>query len=326
MAVEPAPEAVHLTSDRFDGVVEFPADGSQAPSDGWGRYVAAVAAQLHRRGRRPVGMTGHVTSTLPAGAGLSSSAALEVVSALALCRLADLDLAPMELAALAQDAEHQAVGVPVGIMDQAASLLGRADHAVLLDCGSLEYRHVPLPRDLSILVIDSGVSRQLEGSGYGQRRSELEAGLGALADRRPQDVDVDELDGLLAGVDDVPARRVRHVVTENARVLAAEAVLREDPVDLAELGRLFAASHASLRDEYEVSVPEVDQLVELAREHGAVAARMTGGGFGGAIVALAHTDDADSVGAAVTRAYARRCPGRAATVHRCEAADGAGER
>lgn len=314
-------DRIQLESASMAAAIDVPADGSEVPSDGWGRYVTAVAAELDALGRPPVGLMGGITSDLPRGAGLSSSAALEVVLAIALLDAADHVLPPLEVAAATQRAEHAAVGVPVGIMDQAASLLGRTDHALRLDCGSLEHRHVPLPEDLRLVIIDSGVSRTLEGSGYAQRRAELEAGLPALTGRRPQDVAPDELESLLAEVDAVPARRVRHVVTENHRVRAVEQVLTAPNVDTEALGRLFAAGHQSLRDDFEVSTPELDELVELATRNGAAAARMTGGGFGGAIVALVETDRADDVAEGVVRDYER--PGRTATVHHCRAAAGA---
>lgn len=312
-----------LHSAQADGEVDVPADGSAAPDAGWGRFVAAVAAELDALGRPPVGFTGELSSDLPQGAGLSSSAALEVVLTTALAAVADLPLAPLEVAALGRRAERRAVGVPSGIMDQAASVLGRAGHAVLLDCGTLEHRTVPLPTDHALLVIDSGVRRQLETSGYAQRTTELRAALPVLDGRRPADVDPAELDELLAGLDDVPARRLRHVVTENARVLAAEAALLAGDLDA--LGAVFAAGHASLRDDFEVSVPELDALVELSVAAGASAARMTGGGFGGAMVALAPTADADAIVERVLAGYASRFPRRTPAVHRCHAADGAGE-
>ena len=318
-------DRILLTSDRFDDPVDVSATGEDAPPSGWGRYVAAVAAELDLLGRPGVGLSGKVTSDLPDGAGLSSSAALEVGVALALCAAADFDVAPLDLAGAAQRAEHRAVGVPSGIMDQAASLLGRADHAVLLDCGSLEHRLVPLPADLALLIVDSGVSRRLEDSGYGRRRAELEEALGVLGGAAPSGVGPDEAAELAAaaGLGDVPSRRLRHVVTENARVRAVEAELTAPGgPDPGRLGQLFAEGHASLRDDFEVSIPELDLLVELAVGGGAAAARMTGGGFGGAIVALVERERVHDVGAAVEAAYKGRT-GRTATVHVCRAADGA---
>ncbi len=318
----PGGQRLRLRSAQADGELDLAADGSEVPPAGWGRFVAAVAAELDVLGRAPVGFTGELRSDLPQGAGLSSSAALEVVLTIALADAAGLNLEPLEVAKLGRRAEHRAVGVPSGLMDQAASVLGRADHAVLLDCATLEHRTVPLPPDHELLVIDSGVRRELETSGYAERTEQLRAALPVLAGRRPAEVHPDELPTLLAGLDELPARRLRHVVTENARVLAAEAALRAD--DLEALGAVFAAGHASLRDDFEVSVPELDTLVELAQQAGASAARMTGGGFGGAIVVLVPAARAEGLAEEVLEGYARRHPQRAVAVHRCRAADGAG--
>ena len=317
-------DAIALTSDREPQAVTVPADGSETPPEGWGRYVAAVAAELHALGRPPVGLRGHLTADLPSGAGLSSSASLEVVVGLALCTAAEFELDRLDLARACQRAEQRAVGVPCGIMDQAAAVLGARDHAVLLDCATLAHSLVPLPKDLALVVIDSNVSRRLEDSAYGRRRAELEEALVALHGRSPATVDPAEVADIVAraGLDDVPARRLRHVVTENARVRAAAEVL-PDSDRRAELRALFADSHASLRQDFEVTVPETDLLVELCLEAGAVAARMTGGGFGGAVVALADAAHADELGEAVARSYGERQDRCKASVHQCRAGDGA---
>jgi len=257
----------------------------------WRRYVEAVVDELDALGRPRVAIRGALTSTLPIGAGLSSSAALEVVLGCALCAFAEFVVEPLELAQALRRAEHAAVGVPSGLMDQAASLLGRAGHALLLDTGSLKYEYVPMPPELVLVIVDSGVARTLAGSGYAERKRELEAG---------------------------DPRRRRHVETENERVLAVVDALRRDDRDA--LGALFRAGHESLRDDLEVTTPELDRLVELAREHGAVAARMTGGGFGGAIVALAERAHADALAASVLASYGRK--GRA---YVCEPSAGARE-
>jgi galactokinase len=291
-----ASENVRLESEVFDGTVDIAADGA-GENRGWGRYVAAVVAELAALGRPPVGFEGRLRSTLPAGAGLSSSAALEVATALALCAVADFVLEPLELAQACRRAEHRAVGVPSGILDQAASLLGRRDQALLLDTGTLEYRHVPLPPDLAVVIVDSGLRRQLEHSGYAARHRELQAG---------------------------DARRLRHVSTENDRVREVVRGLEHTPVDLVALGRLFRAGHESLRDDFEVSTPELDLLVELAYDAGAVAARLTGGGFGGSIVALTAVDEAPLIAGSILSAYRARVDAPAA-VHVTRAADGARE-
>ncbi len=314
-------DRIRLTSDGADEVVDVTADGTETPAEGFGRFVAAVAAELDLIGRAPVGLSGSISSDLPQSAGLSSSAALEVVVATALCEAAGFALEPLDLAALCRAAEHRAVGVPSGIMDQAASVLGRAGHGVLLDCGTLEHRLVALPEDHALLIMDSGVRRRLESSGYGQRTQELQAALHVLDGRRPADVDPDELPALLQGLESVPARRLRHVVTENARVRQAAAAFEDG--DLAAIGAIFAAGHASLRDDFEVSIPELDALVELAVDAGAVAARMTGGGFGGAAIALVAEDRAAHLGEVVMDGYRQRFPRSDGAMHPCRAADGA---
>ncbi|MFT5221824.1 MAG: galactokinase [Glaciecola sp.] len=321
-------DRIVLASGLDGAQVDLAADGSQTPDTGWGRYVAAVAAELADLGRAPVGMRGQLQSDLPTGSGLSSSAALEVALGLALCAAADLDLEELALAAAMQRAELRGVGVPCGIMDQAASVLGARDHAVFLDCSTLDHRLVPLPVDLDLVIVDSGVRRELGASAYAQRRTELEAALVALGGRRPQDVDPGELEELAyrAALDDVSQRRLRHVVTENARVGRVETALTgPGGADRQALGELFAHGHASLRDDFEVSVRELDVLVEIARTSGAVAARMTGGGFGGAIVALVEHGRVDDVVEGIVAAYADACPDRTATVIVTQASDGAGE-
>jgi galactokinase len=245
--------------------IELAADGTGA-THGWGRYVAAVAQELGTLGRPAVGIEGEIEADLPQGAGLGSSGAFEVVVALALCAVADFELDALDLAGACQRAEQRAVGVPSGILDQAASLLGREGAALLLDCGTLQHRWVGLPVELAIVVVDSGEKHSHEASGYADRRRELEAGHPA---------------------------RVRHVRTENERVRSAVEALERD--DISALGPLFAASHASLRDDYEVSTPTLDRLVEAALEAGALGARLTGGGFGGSVLAVAEHSRADAV-------------------------------
>jgi galactokinase len=243
-----------------------PADRIELDAPGGERFVEAVSAELAALGRPDVGISGSVAADLPQAAGLGSSGAFAVAVALALCDVAEFELEPLELALACQRAELRAVGVPSGILDQAASLLGREGSALLLDCGSLEHRWVPLPEELTLLVLDSGERHSLEHSAYGDRRRELEAG---------------------------DPRRVRHVQTENERVRETVAALERG--DVRALGPIFAAGHASLRDDYEVSTPTLDKLVDAALAAGAFAARMTGGGFGGSIVALAEPTRAAGV-------------------------------
>jgi galactokinase len=298
------PEAIRLRSLARPEALELDPDGSErGPVTGWARYAAAVARLLAERGRPPVGVDGEVASTVPIGAGLASSAALDVAVALALCRAAGFELPPLELARLAQEAERLAVGVPCGLMDPAVSLLARRGHALLLDCGTEEYRLVPLPPGLAIVVLDSGVRHSLEHSGYAERRAELERGLAGAAD-------------------EVAVRRVRHVRSENERVRRVVAALEAG--DLGAVGALFREGHESLRVDFEVSIPELDLLVDLAYERGAAAARMTGGGFGGSVVALVGEEQAASLAEKVVHAYWERT-GREGASYVCAAAGAAGD-
>jgi galactokinase len=243
-----------------------------------------------------------------------------------LTRTAGFELEPIALARVAQAAEHRAVGVPCGIMDQAASILGRRDHAVLLDTGTLEHRLVALPRSLAIVVIDSATPRVLSASRYAERRAELERAIAAIGGVAPRALSVGELEAAAAssGLDDVSHRRLRHAVTENIRVRAVVDVLESPEPDRQALAALFREAHESLRRDFEVSTRELDVLVELAYEAGAVAARMTGAGFGGAIVALCDCDRATSIARDVEAAYRVRT-GYVATTWVTGAADGARE-
>ena len=296
---EPRGDAVRLRSAAFADAVELTLTGEPTgPLPGWGRYVAAVVELL----APDAGLDGTIESTVPIGAGLSSSAALTVAVGLALS-----SRPPLELAHLCQEAEHRAVGVPVGLMDPAVSLLGRRGHALLLDCGTEQYSYVPLPQELVIVVLDSGTRRSLEHSGYAQRRTELERGLAAFPGRRPLELTVEEVEA--AGLDEIPRRRLRHVVSENERVRRCVEAL--ETRDLPALGRIFREGHDSLRDDFEVSTPALDAIVDGAYEAGAVGARMMGGGFGGAVVALTEADRAGDVASVVETAYV------------CQAMDGA---
>lgn len=239
----------------------------------WARYVAGVVAEL----RPAVGFTGTVTSTLPSGAGLSSSAALEVAIALAL----GFEGTPLALAQLTQRAEHVASGVPCGIMDQLSSAAGVRDHALLIDCHDFTVTPVPLPADLEVRVVHSGTPRRLAGSAYAERRAAAEAAQKILGPLRLL-TDTGAAEGLS---DPVLRRRARHVISENARVRDFSAALTAG--DLAAAGRLMAESHTSLRDDFEVSTPVLDQLAErLSAVPGVHGARLTGAGFGGCVVAL----------------------------------------
>jgi galactokinase len=292
-----------LSSADFGQAEPFAADGSGAKINGWGRFAQSVAAELAALGRPPVGIEASVSSTLPSGTGLSSSAALEIGIALALCAVGNFELDAVTLAETCRQAELRAVGVPCGILDQAASLLGKPRHAIMLDCRSVEYSYVYVPCDAAFLIVDSGVDRQLEHTGYATRRNELRNALARIGTDNSRGIILDELDSL----DDVLYRRVRHVVTENERVMRFASALKEH--DLPAAGRLISASHASLRDDYEVSTPELDETVSEVEAHGAFGARLLGGGFGGSVLALIDASRVDDVAAAVAEKYgSRRVP------------------
>jgi galactokinase len=252
-----------------------------APVPGWAAYVAGIVWVLRAAGHDVPGARLHVDSDLPAGAGLSSSAALEAAVLGVLTDLGSLDVPTSERPSLARRAENEYVGVPCGVMDQAASILSRAGHALLLDCRTLATQHVPFGGD--ILVIDTRAPHRHVDNEYGVRRRSCEAAaakLGLTALR-----DVEDLDAALAALDDdTLRRRVRHVVTENQRVLDTVSALCRD--DLPTVGELMTASHESLRLDYEVTIPELDRAVTAALVAGALGARMTGGGFGGCVLAL----------------------------------------
>ncbi|MFL6128545.1 MAG: galactokinase [Mycobacteriales bacterium] len=275
--------------------------------DGWAGYVAGVVWALREAGHDVGGgFDVEVDGDVPEGAGLSSSAALECAVAAAVDDVAGLGLARPELALLAQRAENAFVGVPSGVMDQMASMLCTRAHALFLDCRSLEVQQVPLDlaaAGLAVLVVDTRTPHRLTDGEYGRRRAACEAAARRLGVPALRDLPVAELDAALARLDDdEQRRRVRHVVTEDDRVLRTVEALRAGrPADV---GPLLSASHASLRDDYEVTVPQLDVAAAAAEQAGALGARMTGGGFGGCVLALVAADRTGQVRDAVRAAYA----------------------
>jgi galactokinase len=283
-----------LDASEEDRSMEIAADGGSAPADvkpSWGRYIASVARALAELGRPPTGIDAVVASAVPLGAGLASSAALEVSIALALSASGGLRPEHRALALACRQAEELATGVPCGIMDQLACLDGRQGHALLIDCRSLDVAHVRFPRSLAIVAIHSGMPRKLEDSAYAERRAACEAIAADLGLPALRDANVDQ-------VRDLPL--ARHVVSENARVLATAKALEKE--DATALSRLFSDSQGSLRDDYRVSTPELDALVAALITSGAACARITGAGFGGCVVGLA----AQSLAHAVANDAARR--------------------
>lgn len=304
---------VRVTSTFDDTPVEFQLTELNAARTakqivGWSAYPLGVAWALGQHGADLATVSGVdiiIDSTVPVGAGLSSSAAIESAVALALNDLWSLGFSREKLAKVGQLAENEVVGAPTGIMDQSASLLGESDSAVFLDCRSLDVAIVPLglaQAELSILVMDTRVSHSHTTGGYAERRAACEAGAAAMGASSLRDVSVADLDRAHELLDDVTFRRVRHVVTENQRVLDTVRALNEEgPLAI---GALLDASHVSMRDDFEISIPELDLAVETARAHGAIGARMTGGGFGGAAIALVPHARVAEVETAVKDAFA----------------------
>ena len=269
------------------------AQEAPAPRDDWSDYVHGVALMLQRSGIPVPGCDLAIFSDVPSGAGLSSSAALEVSVASALLALSGLSLPLSELAKLCQRAENEFVGARVGIMDQFASCFGSAHHAILLDCRSLEYKLLPLPAGITMVICNTMVKHGHSGGEYNDRRAQCEEGVRLLSRYFPsikalRDVSAVELESHRGDLPDLIYRRCHHVVSENERVLSAVAALKSG--NLKEVGRCMAESHLSMRDDYEISCRELDLMVELAQgREGLVGSRMTGGGFGGCTINLVRT-------------------------------------
>ena len=294
---------------------------------GWSAYPFGVAWALGQFGADLAAVPGvdiYIDSVVPVGAGLSSSAAIESAVAVALNDVWQLGFDRPTLARVGQLAENKAVGAPTGIMDQSASLLGREDAAVFLDCRSLESELVDLgfaAAGLELLIIDTGVSHDHATGGYAERRASCEKGAALLGVASLRDVSVDDLPRAREVLDDETFRRVRHIVTENQRVLDTVRALRDEGP--AAIGDLLDASHASMRDDFEISVPELDLAVETAQANGAIGARMTGGGFGGAAIALVPSGGISRLQVAIDGAFAEHGFGQPVTFV-VSASEGAG--
>ncbi|MER5612125.1 galactokinase [Streptomyces sp. NPDC002215] len=299
------------STDVPGGVVQLRID-ELAPHQGhgWAAYPAGVVWALRAAGHPVTGADIQLTSTVPTGAGLSSSAALEVVTALALNDLFELGLSAPELAVLGQRAENDFVGVPCGVMDQMASACCTEGHALHLDTRDLTQRQIPFDlaaQGLRLLVVDTQVKHALGDGAYAERRAGCEAGAAALGVRTLREVPYESLGAALdtlaaAGVDESVVRYVRHVVSDNQRVEQVIALL--DAGDARAAGPVLNAGHVSLRDDLRVSCPELDLVVSAANEAGALGARMTGGGFGGSAIVLVEQDQADTVAKSVLEAFA----------------------
>src|SRR5271169_4828059 len=296
------------------------------PTGHWSDYVRGVAAVLRKRNISVKGASLVVKGEVPIGAGLSSSAAIEVATAYALRGVSGIELGRLEIASLCQRAEHDYAGTKCGIMDQFVSCFGEANHALLLDCRSLDFESLAIPESVRIVVCNTMVRHELAAGQYNLRRADCEAGVAFLRQQLPEiralrDVSLAQLVEYASAMPDIIRRRCRHVISEKTRVLDAAGALKQN--DLERFGKLMAESHASLRDDYEVSCEELDLMVELARKcRGVYGARMTGGGFGGCTVNLVDRDVVDEFEVSVTQGY-QQATRLLPEIYVCTAADGA---
>ena len=292
---------VDMTSEGFEPTA-FSLDDDPLSTDGWGRYlhgVASVLADWPDMEALIPGWEGVVATDIPAGASLSSSAALEVATGLILAAMTGVELSVIDLAKIGQRVENDIMGLPSGLLDQLASGGGRAGHATLIDCRDLSMRTVPFPDGATIVVLDTGTRRELVESEYADRQATCAAAADTLGLPSLRDATIDDLGRL---PDPVMVKRVRHVVSENARTLAAVEAMEAGRID--DLGRLMTASHQSLRDDYDVSGPALDASVEASLEcAGCLGARMTGGGFAGGAIALVIDDEVKRFCTELTQRY-----------------------
>jgi galactokinase len=320
---------LRILSENYHEEVEVDLDDpALARRRRWSDYPIGVAVELERAGYRLRGARLEIRGNVPIGAGLSSSASIEVATACALVANSELNIDRRELALLCQRAENEFVGARVGIMDQFVSLFGQAHKALLLDCRSLDFKLLPVPDNVRLIICNTMVKHALASSAYNERRAQCEQGVKHVAKFLPdvkalRDVTLEQLEQHHEGMADVVYRRCHHVISENARVLAAGQALEQH--DLEHFGRLMFESHASLRDDYEVSSEELDLMVELAEKiEGVYGARMTGGGFGGCTVNLVREDKAEEFKERVAQGYqaaAKLQP----EIYICVAANGAEE-
>ena len=315
-----------LFSNNYNERVEFNVNSlPAAPRRHWSDYVLGVARELLKKGIRLPGASLLIDGDVPEGAGLSSSASLEVAVCGAFLALAHAQIAGADMALLCQRAENDFVGARCGIMDQFVSVHGKKDNGLLLDCRSLEYHHHPIPEDVRLVICNTMVRHSLAGGEYNQRRRECEMAAEFFARLLPgvkalRDVSLEEFDKRCSALPEVVQKRCRHVITENARVIeAGEALTRRN---LQRFGELMRESHASLRDDFQVSCEELDVMVELATQvDGVYGGRMTGGGFGGCTINLVQSQKVETFKNTLLARY-EKATGRRAEIYVCTAGDG----
>jgi galactokinase len=316
-----ADSRVRLRSEEFADTLAIDLNDLRYDSAGWREYIKGVAHFLQESGHELRGWEGVVAGDVPIGAGLSSSAALEMATARAFAAAGRWPWDAAAMARVGQRAESEWVGVNCGIMDQMISAAGRRDRALLIDCRSLATRPVPLPPQTRVVVLDTATRRGLVDSAYNERRAQCEAAAAFFGVPALRDLDVKTFEARARALDPTARRRARHVISENERTLAAAEALNRG--DAAAMGQLMNASHASLRDDFDVSRPEVDVMAELAQAQPACyGARLTGAGFGGAVVALVASGGAEAFAATVSSAYSR-ATGLEPQALICTATDGA---
>lgn len=320
---------LEVFSENFGDEIQVDLDDKTLAARGhWSDYPLGVAVTLERAGHRLHGARLRIRGEVPIGSGLSSSAAVEVATACALVAHSGLNINPRELALLCRQAENEFVGARVGIMDQFVSLFGQSQRALMLDCRTLDFRLLPLPGNVRLIICNTMVTHDLASSAYNERRAQCEEGVKHLARFFPnvralRDVTLEQLEEYGWALSSVVYRRCRHVIKENARVLTAAKALESQ--DLEGFGELMAESHASLRDDYEVSCKELDLMVELARGvEGVYGARMTGGGFGGSTVNLVDSEHVERFRARVAAGYEEATKIKP-EIYTCTAANGAEE-
>lgn len=322
IALEPCDErSVTIYSPHYNQSITFPLDDYDTAKSGWVEYVRGMAWSLQMKGHPLRGWKGVMSGDVPVGAGLSSSAALELATARAFSVTSGLDWVAADMAKLGQNTENHWIGVNSGIMDQMISAGGKIDHALLIDCRSLEATLVPLPQNTSIIVLDTATRRGLGDTAYNERRAQCEAAAKFFGVKALRDVSLKQFNEKSPSLDEVIRKRARHVITENERTLKAADVMRRG--DAVELGLLMKASHDSLRDDYQVSSDALDTIVACALEvEGCFGARMTGGGFGGCAVALVKTPDVEKFVDNVTKQY-QKITTLQPNIYVCKASNGA---
>jgi galactokinase len=312
---------VAVYSTFYEQTITFSLDDFETAKDGWIEYLRGVAWVLTNEGYTLKGWDGVIASDVPVGAGLSSSAAIEMAAARALAVTSGFAWSAPVMAKIGQAAENKWVGANTGIMDQMISAAGKEDHALLIDCRSLECQLFPLPPGTVIVVLDTSTRRGLVDSAYNERRESCEQAAHFFAVKALRDVTIEQFEDKASLLDPVTRRRARHVITENARTLAAAEAMKRG--DAAVLGKLMDESHVSMRDDFEISSDALNMIVDAARrEPECFGARMTGGGFAGCAVALVKADEAEHFATAVTITY-QNSSGLTPAIYVCKATNGA---